>query len=456
MFTMIFMTKSEHYSCFSFSRFMKRIYLFSGVIMAMAAFFLVSSCNDPGMAGIELLPSTDLINTRNVTEKSAIRAYSFSDDSLRTDESSTSLLGVFNDPVFGRTTSDLALQFRLNSFPDFGSNPVPDSIFLYFYYRMVYGDTSSVQKLEVYELDNTLDPDASFYHDADLSAFASPVKLAEYDFKPEVKLDSTYNDTVYQLVGIRLDQSLAQRLISADSLDLVNNEKFLSFFKGLYIKPASTQGQGAIVSLSLLGSTNMSAAAVVLYYHNSEDTTNLALYVTEFSARVNSFHHDYSGTAFHSKLNQEDTSDSLLYIQSTGGIQSKIYLPFLEGWRDSSRVAINKAELIFTVDTIASDFRKFPLPDQLFLTYISDDGKEYLPKDYSFLPAYYGGYLYEDFTYRFNITQHMQSIVDEETPNKGFYLTPTNKNSEMRRAVLKGATSASGVRMIITYSKFNQ
>jgi hypothetical protein len=50
----------------------------------------------------------------------------------------------------------------------------------------------------------------------------------------------------------------------------------------------------------------------------------------------------------------------------------------------------------------------------------------------------------------------MQSIIDEETPNKGFYLTPTNKNSEMRRAVLKGATSASGIRMIITYSKFNQ
>ncbi|MBP7505920.1 MAG: hypothetical protein KA780_10785, partial [Prolixibacteraceae bacterium] len=100
--------------------------------------------------------------------------------------------------------------------------------------------------------------------------------------------------------------------------------------------------------------------------------------------------------------------------------------------------------------------RKFPLPTQLFLTYVSDDGQEYLPKDYSFLPAYYGGYLYPDYTYRFNITQHMQSIIDKETGNNGFFLTPTNKNSEMRRAVLKGASSAAGVKMIITYSKFNQ
>ncbi len=426
------------------------------MVCALAGLFLHSGCNDTGLAGVEMLPVTDLINARNMVEKNTIRAYTYRDDSLRTDESSTSLLGVFHDPVFGKTTADLALQFRLNSFPDFGSNPVPDSVVFYFYYRMIYGDTASVQKLEVYELEGALDPDASYYHDADLSSLASSFKLGEYDFKPRVSLDTTYNDTMYQLVGIRLHNTLAQKLISADSLDLVNNDRFLDYFRGLYVRPVSAQGQGAIVSLSLLGSTSRSASAVVLYYHNDEDTTNLACYVTEFSARVNSFQHDYSPARFYSQINQETTGDSLIYIQSTGGLQAKVYLPFLGGWRDSSRVAINKAELIFTVDTIASDFRKFPLPNQLFLTYISDDGQEYLPKDYSFLPAYYGGYLYPDYTYRFNITQHMQSIIDKETNNNGFFLTPTNKNSEMRRAVLKGVSSAAGVKMVITYSRFNQ
>lgn len=422
----------------------------------MAMVLLTASCDDKGNLGMELLPASDLINVTNVTEKNSIRAYSFIDDSLRTDESSTSLLGTFNDPVFGKTTIDLALQFRLGAFPNFGTNPVADSVVFYFYYRNIYGDTSSVQKLQVYELEEALDPDANYYDDVDLSVYASNFKLAETDFQPKVKLDTVYKDTTYQLVGIKLDQSLAQKLISADSLDMVNNDVFLNYFKGLYVRSAGTEGSGAIVSLSLLGSGSLSASAVVLYYHNSEDTTNVAYYVTEFSARVNSLKHDYSQTAFYQQLNKEIQPDSLLYIQATGGIQSKLYLPFLDGWKDSTQITVNKAELIFSVDTLASDYRKYPLPEQLLLTYIDDEGNEYLPRDYSFSPLFYGGYLLSDQTYRFNITQHLQSIVKGDTGNNGFFLTPSNKNSEMRRAVLKGSTSARGIRMVVTYSKFNQ
>lgn len=422
----------------------------------MAIFLFSVSCNNRGDIGMELLPATDLINVTNVTEKNSIRAYTFSDDSLRTDESSASLLGYFNDPVFGSTGIDLALQFRLRSFPDFGTNPVADSIFLYFYYRTVYGDTSSVQNLRVYELQDAINPAIKYYDAVDLSQYASTFNLADFDFQPRVKLDSVHQDTTYQLVGIKLDNSLAQKLLLADSLDMVSNEAFLQYFRGLFIKSVGAAGTGAIVSLNLLGSSSISPAAVVLYYHNSKDTSNMAYYVSENSARINSFNHDYSQTPFYSTLNKEHTVDTLLYIQSTGGLQSKLYLPFLDSWKDSARISVNKAELIFTVDTLASEHKKYPLPDQLFLTYIDDKGKEYLPRDYSFLPLYYGGYLFADKTYRFNITQHLQSIIDGDTRNNGFYLTPSNKNSEMRRVVLKGSGSAMGIRMVITYSKFNQ
>ena len=427
-----------------------------------AAFYLllitivVSSCNNTGDVGMDLLPATDLINVVSTVDKNSVTAYPFRDDSLRTDESSSSLLGTLNDPVFGRTSIDLGLQFRLGRFPRFGTNPVADSVIFYFYYRTIYGDTASVQKLEVYELEETLDPDASYYDDVDLSQYASSFKLAEYNFQPKVKLDSIYRDTVYQLIGIKLDKSLANKLITADSLDLINNDVFLQYFKGLYVKSASAQGKGAIVTLNLLETSTLQGSALVLYYHNNTDTTNLAFYVTEFSARVNSIKHDYSQAPFFSGLNQETRNDSLIYIQSTGGIQSKIYFPSLDSWKDSTSIAINKAEVIFKVDTLASDFRKYPLPFQLFLTYLDDKGNEYLPKDYSFNPTYYGGFLYSDYTYRFNITQHMQSIIKGETGNNGFYLTTSNKNSEMKRAVLKGGTSAAGIKIAVTYSKFLQ
>ena len=426
------------------------------MLFIILSVFIFSACNDPGDVGMELLPSSDLVWIGSKVEKELIRAYTFTDDSVRSDNASTNLLGSFNDPVFGNTTIDLAIQLRLASFPSFGSNPVADSIKFFFYYLTVYGDTSTVQKLRFFELTQSIDPDANYYGTHDLAQYASNVPLAEYSFKPKVQLDTVYKDTVYQLVGVKLDNSLAQKLISADSLDMVNNEAFLEYFKGLYIQPEKVSHGGAIVSLDMIPTSTFQGSALVLYYHNDNDTLSRAYYITSFSARVNSFKHDYSQTAFYQNLNKETKVDSLIYVQSTGGLKSKIIIPGLENWRDSSNIAINKAELIFHVDTTASDFRKYPLPTQLLLTYANNNGVELLPRDYYFYAPYYGGYLQSDYTYRFNITQHLQSIIKGTNNNNGFYLTPYYKNNEMRRAVIKGSTSTQGIRFVVTYSKLLQ
>jgi hypothetical protein len=405
---------------------------------------------------MELLPSSDLVTVGNVVIKDEIKAFTFIDDSVSTDEAAYSLLGSMNDPVFGKTAIDLALQLRLSSFPDFGTNPVVDSIKFYFYYNSVYGDTATTQRLKFYELTSGIDPDARYYDQVELSQMASTTPLAEFNFKPKVALDSLYKDTLYQLVEVHLDHSLAHKLINADSLDMINNEAFLEYFKGIYIQSEQVDAGGAIVSLDLLPSSSFEGSGMVLYYRNDTVKKSKSYFVSSFSARVNSFKHDYSQTAFYQNINQESVTDTLIYVQSTGGLQSKIFIPGLESWKDSSNIAVNKAELIFQVDTTASEFRKYPLPSQMLLTYISKSGLETLPRDHSFYQPYYGGYLYNDFTYRFNITQHFQSIIDGENDNNGFYLTPYFKNNQMRRAVLKGSNSAQGIKFVITYSKLLQ
>lgn len=445
---------------------MNKNYRWKAMLFIISSILLIHSCTDPGEVGLELLPSGDLISVGNKIERDGIRAYTFIDDSVRTDESSLSLLGSFKDPVFGTSTIDLAFQLRLASFPGFKPGATADSIKFFFYYSTVYGDTTTVQKLRFYELTEYLDPDARFYDNHDLSQYASSFPLAEFDFKPKVALDTIYKrDTVYQLVAVDLDMSLAQKLISADSLDMINNEAFLKYFKGLYIRPETVQQGGAIVSLDMIPTSTFLGAALALYYTNPGDTVSKmhAYYVTDFSSRINSFRHDYTKTVFYQNLNRETTLDSLLYIQSTGGLQSKIHIPGLESWRDSSKIAINKAELVFHVDTTASEFRKYPLPNQLLLTYINKNGVETLPRDHAFYPLYYGGYLQSDYTYRFNITQHLQSILtkekDKETyvnDNNGFYLTPYNKNDQLRRVVLKGNGSKKGITFTVTYSKLMQ
>ncbi len=80
----------------------------------------------------------------------------------------------------------------------------------------------------------------------------------------------------------------------------------------------------------------------------------------------------------------------------------------------------------------------------------------YYPADYSLSPAYFGGwYNNKDQTYRFNIAKHMQDVLEkkEGKENLGFYLETTGKNTTSRRVVLKGATSTTGIRLEVTYSK---
>jgi hypothetical protein len=68
----------------------------------------------------------------------------------------------------------------------------------------------------------------------------------------------------------------------------------------------------------------------------------------------------------------------------------------------------------------------------------------------------YGGrYNSADATYTFNITHHLQNIINEKVENNGFYLGPSFRNEKARRVVLKGASSHAGIRLEVTYTKLD-
>lgn len=444
--------------------------IFAPIIVIL---IMLAACEDTGDLGMELLPSSDLIEVRNLVEKDNFSAYIFTEGPIRTDEPSKSLLGSFYDPVFGITTINFATQFRLMDVPDYGTNPVADSVRLYLYYRLVYGDTVTPQTFKVYELQDPIFSDTTstaggsydypYYQDVDLKALTSDFLLGQKTYTPVVRQDSASRDTFYQQISIPLDVSLGQKLVNASEEQMADNEVFLDYFKGLLIESESqTAPGGSILTLEAVYSNEWQGSALVVYYDNDEnrdvDTTLLYPYlISPFSARVNSIEHDYSVTAFGANLNMETEEDSLIYVQPTGGLKSKIVIDELSSWRDSANVAINKAELVFQIDTLVSEVDNYPPPSQLLFTFINDEGEENLPADYWFDPIFYGGFLNtRDYTYRFNITQHLQQIIDGQVQNDGFFLTTAIKNSQANRVVLKGGTSQTGIRLIITYSKFLQ
>ncbi len=439
-----------------------KFYFLAVIALIMIAFI---SCEEQSSIGVEVLPAGDLITIRSSVQD--INSFTHSEDSIRTDEASSSLLGSFTDSLFGNTTIDFAAQFRLYEFPEFGTNAEADSVKLYLYYRIVYGDTITKQKFRVYELESSLDVDSRYTQDIDLKSMASSDAIGELEYRPRVKLDSTSKDTFYQLINIPIDVSLGEKLINADSMQMINNDVFLEYFKGLYIETEKqTSKGGAILSLEAVQQGSFNGSALVLFYHNdsvkskldaTKDSALLMPYIiSSYSARVNHMEHDYSGTPFFGNLNSETNQDSLIFVQATGGLKSRIIIDNLSSWADSTNTAINKAELIFQIDTIATQIHKFPPPSQMLFTVVDSVGKEFLPKDYVFSPTFYGGSLQKDYTYHFNITQHLQEIIDGNTGNYGFYLTPARKNDQANRVILKGSTSKTGIKLIISYSKYTR
>jgi hypothetical protein len=128
----------------------------------------------------------------------------------------------------------------------------------------------------------------------------------------------------------------------------------------------------------------------------------------------------------------------------------------------NSNIIINKAALVFQVDTVASDYHNYRVPSAIILQAIDgekteeEDGYLYLPSDFGVSSTLYGGrFNSEQATYTFNITHHLQNIIDGDVTNSGFYLSTLFRNERTRRVVLKGASSHAGIRLEVTYTKLD-
>ncbi len=434
-------------------------------VMFLTGFFW--SCeDDPGMVGKGLLPEGDLIYVNAVLNEN-IAAYTFTQDTIRSDEASNLLLGSYLDPVFGRTTADFALQLRLRSYPSFvdSAGMIVDSIALLLHGGTYLGDSLSPQQVAVYELVTDLNIDDDYYSNIDFSALKGE-KIGESTFHPKALLDT--NTNVYTL-KIKLDNTLAEKLVSADSLDLVDNDAFLAYFKGLVVETEEVTDSGSILSLARAlntGSSTISSTLSLYYRLNEEDTVSSAFnyYITDNSATASRYRHDYTSAPFYASLNQEENTDTLVYVQPLGGIRSKIIIPELEQWKDSIGIILNKASLTFYADTLASDYRNYELPGSLLLTYENEVGEESGIEDYEEkYRATYGGFLSAktdedaiDYVYSFSITRHLENIINGELEHKAFYLSASNPKSDPNRVVLKGTNSSKSIKLEVIYSKMAQ
>ena len=98
---------------------------------------------------------SDVIGLKNFNTGSypiPITSYNKKLDSLRINNLSANLLGVYNDPVYGQTKASIITQITPTEFDSsFGDNPVIDSVILTIpYYNKTIADSTDVNGNAVY------------------------------------------------------------------------------------------------------------------------------------------------------------------------------------------------------------------------------------------------------------------------------------------------------------------
>ena len=378
---------------------------------------LLSSCNkDPYEIGIDLLPASDTLNCRT-TDTCTVVSFAVKQDSVRTDHSSSLILGSIMDPVFGKLTSSFYTQLRLTEdAPYFGTSPTLDSLVMVLYYSSYYGDTTTRQHIRVYELSENLSYDSIYF--SSYTHATNQTILADEDFTPRysdsVKIRNTKYPAQLRVNLSKMTNYLGNKLINAPSSALETNEAFLKFFKGLYVTAEPVSNKGAIFNFSV--STRVSS--LVAYYHNTSDPENDSLQFTMAmnSGCANFIHTDHNSylDASQELKQQIMNHDSALgteklFLQGMGGVKMKVKLPNIKALQKGKFIVVNDAILEMKDDSPDSVFKP---PVSISLVRQDSAGRiGYLPDEAEGTEYFGGSYNATKHTYSFRITRHIQNIL---------------------------------------------
>lgn len=437
----------------------KKIYLINslkqlGLFSFLGLLLFATSCKRPeNDLGSELLPNEDGL-TALQTDTLTIIATTVQEDSIRTDELSSVMLGNYIDPILGSTTASFNTQVRLSTTsPEFPETFIIDSVVLGLVYTGDFYGRLAKQQIFVNELTEDLENDSTYYtntkHEYNK---ANEVKSGWnlYDFRPE-DLVIVGTDSVVPQLRIHLNEALGQKLLTATDDQLSSNENFLEFFKGLRVSPGFADA--CVANFDLIDSD--SKLSVYYRYDNGgvEDTTYYHFNITSECSYYTHVEHNRSGTSVASLDSDIDVDgDVMTYIQAAGSMKTLIEFPYLSDFDDIENKSINRAELRIPFE----DSDRYLPQSNMFLVYLDEDG------DYNLLPDQVLGSIggsanFTDDYYSFNISLYMQKVLNGEITSQGLYLISKNAGVSVNRCVLHGpnhtpGTPSENMRLILTFS----
>jgi hypothetical protein len=409
-----------------------------------------------------------------------IKTYNVSaPDSVIASTLSLNLLGGYKNEKTG-VSIDAGIVFQLEKPLAFhqndslyGSHPVIDSVKLQMYVADMMGPQDVEQTFDLYELNERIYLDSTYYFDYDPTPYMPAEPLASVVLKGKQSIDFRIEDPDFLR---RLADTTGY---SADSL-------FKKRFKSFYLKPRTAHADAAMYQVNLSYSSQL-----LSYYHNDEfpDTALRATYSmapfmiedsynTPYNQTINIVDRDYSGVLPGIRLD-EATTVSRTFVESYGGIQTKLEFSkeSVAALKEKAReagykdVAINKA-LLQVYYPARDQQSRDELPSRLGMYY--NFAKRTGTADYNWQAEYqtllsgstaallYDGWIKPSrYLYQMDITYYVQRLMQEGFDKFEVYLGPSyetpvvgsaNNWSNMYTAELAGYGSDTPLLLVLTYT----
>ena len=388
------------------------IYKSTAIYLLLAVLF---ACDDPDIIGLDLPGSETFTITNNSIENFTIKT--ISEDSLRSDESQSLLLGEINDPTFGNNKGSFCTQILLpyNNIDAIDGIEI-DSVFLTYSISDHYGDLNESEDLQisVFQLSEDIYKDSNYYSNESFNY--SSINLAtNQSINEGDSATSSY-------INIQLDNSFGEMLMDeTGGNNMIDNVAFLEFFKGFYVEAT--------------------ASNTILYLNPTADKSRFSIYYHETGIDTAvSFDFEIGGDAARINLfNEKDTNNiapevNEIFIQSMAGYKAEINITDLQTIKDSLEgKAVNRV----TIDFEVSENSDYPPHEKLYLVRETNEGGIVFLTDFTIEgDEHFGGDLNNNI-YSFNITRYFVQLIEENDhyTNK-LYILPVLGSANANRTIL--------------------
>ncbi len=420
-------------------------------IASVALLFLLPSCTEPDLIGLDLQPVSE---TPGVSiETLEVESFVVMEDSLimwsplkNLIESPTLFIGSYDDPYLGKTQASTVAQIRLGNTittTTFAGATTPDSVVLSFLYKDINGDSTSTHHISVYELNQKLFNDSTYYSSRTYDRFTTTIGHA--DLIPT--LDSLEFNSVKIAPQLRIPMDTAfggklMREYISNPSTFASNTAFTDYFKGI-VMVDSADGMGSIVTLTSTSSIHL----LTIYFSGNKSYQFL---IDAGAVRTSFFSHQYLS------VNMDSFPDDDLVVASMAGLKDSLVINNIASLYDDGPVSISSARLIFQLKD-GSAPNKFKAHTNLLVFGSDASGNNVATADANETSSYFGG-LYDETQnkYTFNVARYVQQTLKKVVQNGGtdygLFLVAGGSTSNARRSVVKGRGA---IKLIVTKTKFN-